>query len=205
MKICNQKKLNLKKYLFWISLSLFLVACGNQDNIDKWASNINSQMEKKHAAHALPPRQEPQSYQSNFTLKAPSQIPPFSPERLRLSDFPGTRDGASMLENYNLNELKYVGYLHSVSDKAVKGFVKAGNHVYTVLKGTPIGKNYGRVENIYPNELLIKENFENSEGIWEARTVKINLNHQGVSGVLTENSTEGDVSPKVDEDNQEGR
>lgn len=193
----------------WISLSLFLAACGNQDDIDKWASDINSQMEKKHAAHTLPPSssQEPQSYQSNFTLKAPAQISPFSPEKLRLSDFPAARDGASMLENYNLNELKYVGYLRSASDKTVKGFVKAGKHVYTVVKGTPIGKNYGRVENIHPNELLVKENFENSEGIWEARTVKIDLNHQGVSGVLTENSTEGNNAtegedlPKVDEDN----
>lgn len=205
MKTRNQKKVNFKKYLFWINLSLFFAACGNQDNIDKWASDINSQMKKKHAAYVPRPRQEPQSYQSNFTLKPPTQIPPFSPERLRLSDFPGTRDGANMLENYNLNELKYVGYLHSVSDKTVKGFVKAGNHVYTVLKGTPIGKNYGRVESIYPNELFIKENFENSEGIWEARTVKIELNHQGVSGVLAENNTEGGVSPEVDEDNQEDR
>ena len=89
----------------------------------------------------------------------------------------------------------------------MKGFVKADNHVYTVLKGSPIGKNHGQVENIYPNELLIKEFFENSEGRWEARTVKIDLNHQGVSDVLTENNnTEGHASPEIDEEgNQENR
>ncbi len=207
MKTRNQKKLNLKKCLFWINLSFFLVACGNQDNIDKWANDINSQMKEKHTAHVRPPKQEPGSYQSNFTFKAPSQIPPFSPEKLKLSDFPGARDGTSALERYSLNELKYVGYLHSSSGKTVKGFVKADNHVYTVLKGSPIGKNHGRVENIYPNELLIKEFFENSEGRWEARTVKIDLNHQGVSDVLTENNnTEGHASPEIDaEGNQENR
>ena len=106
MKTRNQKKLNLKKCLFWINLSFFLVACGNQDNIDKWANDINSQMKEKHTAHVRPPKQEPGSYQSNFTLKAPSQIPPFSPEKLKLSDFPGARDGTSALERYSLNELK---------------------------------------------------------------------------------------------------
>lgn len=61
------------------------------------------------------------------------------------------------LEYYDLGEIQVLGIISGIRDARAK--VKAGGDYYTIRRGTPIGKNHGRVIAIRTDEIIIKERY----------------------------------------------
>ncbi|MCB0218055.1 MAG: pilus assembly protein PilP [Chrysiogenetes bacterium] len=61
------------------------------------------------------------------------------------------------LEYYDLSEIHVLGIISGIRDARAK--VKAGGDYYTIRRGTPIGKNHGRVIAIRTDEIIIKERY----------------------------------------------
>ncbi|MEW6775424.1 MAG: pilus assembly protein PilP [Bdellovibrionota bacterium] len=61
------------------------------------------------------------------------------------------------LEYYDLSEIQVLGIISGIRDARAK--VKVGTEYFTIQRGTPIGKNHGRVIAIRGNEIIIRERF----------------------------------------------
>lgn len=61
------------------------------------------------------------------------------------------------LEYYDLGEIRIKGIISGIRDARAK--VVAGGEVYTIRRGTPIGKNHGRVIAIRTDEIIIRERY----------------------------------------------
>lgn len=79
---------------------------------------------------------------------------PFEPYVEILDEADGVK---GPLEYYDLSEIKVLGIISGIRDARAK--VKAGGDYYTIRRGTPIGKNHGRVIAIRTDEIIIKERY----------------------------------------------
>lgn len=158
--------------MFFSSLLLLLASCSEYDEIDSWMNRERAKAAADYKKNYKPQEYGLRSVQLEYQLQKSSPIEPFSPYKLKLSTYPGARASKGILENYDLTEMSYVGYM---TDKnRVKAFVDIGGTVYTVVVGTPIGKNYGKVMAISPNKISIQEHVENTEGLWMPRNAELN-------------------------------
>ena len=68
------------------------------------------------------------------------------------------------LEAFSLENMAFVGTLQSGGK--VSGFIKVNDHVYTVYPGNYIGQNYGRIQSITEDKIILTEQVEDSYGNW---------------------------------------
>ena len=106
----------------------------------------------------------------------------FDPAKLRVgmqgTNAPNPNRPKEILENYPLNELRYVGLIKS-ANKSPSAFIQINDHVYTVTIGNYLGQNYGRITAITPDEIIISELLEDANGTWSDHSNNLPLQSQG--------------------------
>lgn len=167
-----------------------LAACTpTYDDLSQWMTQTHADA-KKH----IIPFEEP-------TVTPPkAYIPPsysgpnaFDSRRLQNltvrtgSNAPNLRRTKETLEAFSLENLRYVGSLRS--GNRISGFIQAENHVYTVVPGNYIGQNYGKIQRITEDKIIITEMVEDSYGNWIYRTAELPLSSQSDSSNLPQTAT----------------
>lgn len=87
---------------------------------------------------------------------------------------PDTKRIKETLEKFSLENMRYVGILKS--GQKVSGFIEAEGYVYTVGVGNYLGQNYGRIESITDDSIVLNELIEDSTGNWVSRKAELLLN-----------------------------
>ena len=155
-------------FLSILMLSLTLFGCDENDhtNLKKYVREIN-----KRAGEEIEPIPEFKQQPSVLYRKNKNRTP-FSEQKLvplnRINK-PDRNRKKEPLEFFNLSELKIVGILKQ-RDKRW-GLIKAVDAapIYKVEKGSHLGKNYGEVEEVKDDGLLIVEKIQESGSIWVDR------------------------------------
>lgn len=166
-----------------------LSACMEEgDDLQKWMSETQKSAKPKAPQIFSPSSSIPYINPPNITPNA------FSIYRMRADDPTANEDGEQqkrknsvpapntnrpkeILEDFDLANLKFVGIISSANGLSglVKGMSSDGKdeHVYTVKLGNYMGKNYGRIIKITPDELVILETIKDAEGFWEHKTTTL--------------------------------
>lgn len=157
---------------------LSLAACTpTYDDLSQWMVQTRKDAKK----HIIP-------FEEPTVIPPKAYIPPsysglnaFDSRRLqtaiaRSSNAPNLNRPKETLEAFSLENLRYVGSLRS--GNKISGFIQAENHTYTVVPGNYIGQNYGRIEKITTDKIVVTEMIEDSYGNWIYRTAELPLSNQ---------------------------
>ncbi len=164
----------MNKYILCLCI-LTLGACSaaNED-LREWMQNTNQQAKTKPLKH----NKTELNIQPSYTPSVQPQLNIFDPARLKAglqgSNAPDLNRPRQILENYPLDELHYVGLIKATG-KAPSAFIAVDNHVYTVNVGNYLGQSYGRITAITPDEIVINELVEDSNGSWVNRRTSLPL------------------------------
>ena len=158
--------------------ALLTVSCSGQEHADlqEYVNRVKAQ--KKGRIKPLP---EIQPYET-FTYKAQDLRDPFQPfvqEALQETpNEPGLRPDTNRkreaLEQFPLDSLVFVGHLEK--DDVLWGLIAAPDSaVYKVRKGNYLGQNFGQIQSISENEIVIKEIVSDGTGGWIERETSLTL------------------------------
>ena len=99
---------------------------------------------------------------------------PFRPSSIQTRTSVRSRDNLSPLERLDLGQLKVVGIVWNVKEPRAM-IEDAAGLGYTILIGTPIGGNEGKVKAITPNQVVVEESFQDFSGKKKTRDVLMRL------------------------------
>jgi type IV pilus assembly protein PilP len=99
---------------------------------------------------------------------------PFRPPSIQTKTGTRSRDNLSPLERFELGQLKVVGIVWDVKEPRAMIEDTAGLG-YTILVGTPIGRNEGKVKGIHRDQVLVEESFADLSGKKKIREVSMKL------------------------------
>jgi len=174
----------VKRVAAWAGLALILAGCG-QGQEDPVA-DLRRMVERpapppdEEAVEALPEPVEPTRVTFEALQRSPfSSIPSLQPAEEEEPEYTGPKPDPDRepgpLEEFAIGSLKVVGTM-SLPDKGWRAYVQAPDGVvYTVTPGEYMGQQYGRVEEIGPDGLVLRELIARGEGRWEPqrRTVEV--------------------------------
>jgi type IV pilus assembly protein PilP len=161
-------------------LSLVLLATGCQQKEKQNLSQFVADAAKMKAKEIEPlPNIKPVEV---FTYSAQEFAEPFNVENLKPRQVVSARSGVGPdtnrrrepLENYPLDSLTMVGTLFRENERRVVIKTPEGA-VQTAVVGNYIGQNYGKIEAIDENEIVVKEQVLNSAGTWVGRDASIKV------------------------------
>ncbi len=162
------------KYYAILTSLLVLSACSqNSDELNEWMA----QTRREAKAEIIP-------FQAPTLPVSPVYSPPqltglnaFDFHRMETAkkggNAPDTNRVKETLEKFSLENIRYVGILKS--GKKISGFVEAEGYVYTVGIGNYLGQNYGRIQSITENSIILNELIEDSTGNWVSRKAELLL------------------------------
>lgn len=153
---------------------LVLAACTPaHEDLNEWMSHTRQQARAKVIPFEAPTVNPPKTY----TAPSHNSLNAFDSKRLNAAqqgaNAPNMNRPKEVLENFSLENLKYVGSLNKGGQTS--GYIEADNHVYTVRNGNYIGQNYGRIQAITPDKIEIMEVVEDSYGNWIYRKAELPL------------------------------
>ncbi|MBR6026196.1 MAG: pilus assembly protein PilP [Neisseriaceae bacterium] len=167
----------MKKYLL-LMLPMVLVACTPHSDLRDWMKQ-EDQAAAKEAEGKKPKPVEPPVYKP-YEPPEFSGLNAFDGTRLSLArnsdlgpNAPDLNRPKEILEGFGLDRVEYVGSWEKNGQRI--GFVKIDGHVYTVRVGNHLGTDFGVVKEIRPNEIVLDETVQNSEGEWLHRSAEIPL------------------------------
>ena len=99
---------------------------------------------------------------------------PFRPSSIQTRTSVRSRDNLSPLERLDLGQLKVVGIVWNVKEPRAM-IEDAAGLGYTILIGTPIGGNEGKVKAITPTQVVVEESFQDFSGKKKTRDVLMRL------------------------------
>jgi type IV pilus assembly protein PilP len=99
---------------------------------------------------------------------------PFRPPSIQARTGTRSRDNLSPLERFELGQLKVVGIVWDIKEPRAMIEDSAGLG-YTILVGTPIGGNEGKVKGIHRDQVVVEESFEDVSGKKKTREVSMKL------------------------------
>lgn len=175
---------------------LSLTACtSTYEDLNKWMSDTRQEAKSHIIPFEAPTVTPPKAYvPPNYT-----GMNAFDSRRLnnilKGKNAPNLNRPKETLETFSLENLKYVGSL-SKGNK-VQGFVEAENHVYTVFPGNYIGQNYGRIQSITPDKLILTELIEDSYGNWVYRNAELPLSGSGRDNQFASQASPNDSTAPV--------
>ncbi len=163
----------MKKIILLLSL-LPLAACTQSyEDLTQWMTQTRQEAKSK-----IIPFEEP-----TVTLPKPYNPPnfkglnAFDSRRLDTAskggNAPDVNRPKETLEAFSLENMTFVGTLQSGGK--VSGFIKVNDHVYTVYPGNYIGQNYGRIQSITEDKIILTEQVEDSYGNWVYRKAELPL------------------------------
>ena len=161
------------KFLLLSSLVL-LGACSEEGgDITEWMNAQRAEAKMKVRPVEEPAKIEPVTYLAP-EVNGPNA---FSSERMRAAyqnaQIPDLNRPKELLENYSLENLKYVGSIGA--PKALSAMIEVEGHVYKVNVGNHLGQNFGRITQITPDAIKIVEIVEDVFGNWSNRRTEILL------------------------------
>lgn len=166
----------MKKYLL-LTLPVLLAACTPHNDLHSWM-----EQQKEEAAKIMMKPRPPVQAPTYLVYELPTFDGPnaFDAARLTLAktgasgpNAPDMNRPREILEGFSLDKIHYVG---SLEKKGVwEAFVRVDNHVYTVKKGNYLGSNYGVIQSISADRIVLEETVQNTEGGWDHRPAEITL------------------------------
>ena len=168
----------MNKYLLWACM-FTLVACSEQnEDLVNWMTETSQQAKTRISK----PKEAKLNLQPSYAPPPQPKLNMFDPAKLRVgmqgTNAPNPNRPKEILENYPLNELRYVGLIKS-ANKSPSAFIQINDHVYTVTIGNYLGQNYGRITAITPDEIIISELLEDANGTWSDHSNNLPLQSQG--------------------------
>ena len=168
----------MNKYLLWACM-FTLVACSEQnEDLVNWMTETSQQAKTRISK----PKEAKLNLQPSYAPPPQPTLNMFDPAKLRVgmqgTNAPNPNRPKEILENYPLNELRYVGLIKS-ANKSPSAFIQINDHVYTVTIGNYLGQNYGKITAITPDEIIISELLEDANGTWSDHSNNLPLQSQG--------------------------
>ncbi|ASK26838.1 pilus assembly protein PilP [Neisseria chenwenguii] len=154
---------------------LSVTACTpTYDDLSKWTADTREKAKTNIIPFEAPTITPPKAY----IPPAFSGLNSFDSRRLETApkggNAPNPNRRKEALEAFSLENLTYVGTLRSGGK--ISGYVKAGDHVYTVKPGNYLGQNHGRIQSITDDKIILTELIEDSYGNWVYRKAELPLN-----------------------------
>ncbi len=167
----------MNKYLLWTSMFI-LAACSDQNgDLVNWMTETSQQAKTRISK----PKEAKLNLQPLYTPPPQPTLNMFDPAKLKVdmqgANAPNPNRPKEILENYPLDELRYVGLIKS-TNKSPSAFIQVNGHVYTVTIGNYLGQNYGRITAITPDEIIISELLEDATGSWSDHPNNLPLQSQ---------------------------
>lgn len=164
----------MKTKILLLASVLTLTACiGEYDDLDTWMNEQKQAAKSKVKQPIAPDPVQPVTYVSHGLI-----IPhEFNERRMRTpstGSAPNVNRAKELLENYPLQNLRFVGSVKS--GNGLSALIEVNNHVYTVKIGNHIGENYGRITAINQDSITITEKVENADGGWDNRHIQLSAN-----------------------------
>lgn len=158
----------MKVKLLILSSLIALTACSEEH------SDLQSWMQEQRAAAKLniKPAEKPEPTKPVIYITPQLSGPhAFSALKMRSAaqnaNAPDMNRAKELLENYSLENLKFVGSIGTTNN--LSGLIEVDGHIYTVKAGNYIGQNYGRISKVTPDGLEIIEVVEDADGNWVNR------------------------------------
>lgn len=166
------------KFVLLLSL-IALGACSEEhEDLQTWMQEQRSDAKSRVRPVEKPEPLKPIIYNSPALIGTYA----FDKSKMRSSvqsnNAPDINRPKELLENYSLENLKFVGTVGTAKNLA--GLIEIDGLVYTVKPGNYVGQNYGKIKMVKPNGIEIEESVENADGNWVGRCVTL--------GQKTENS-----------------
>ncbi|MDO5687129.1 MAG: pilus assembly protein PilP [Neisseria sp.] len=165
----------MKKYAL-LMLPIILAACTPHSDLRSWM-----EQEKTQAAQSIA-KAKPVEPPVHIAYEPPafSGLNVFNATRLNVArtgdegpNAPDFKRPKEILEGFGLDKVQYVGSLQK--NGQWQGFVRVENHVYTVKVGNHLGSDYGVIQSITPDKIVLEETVQNAEGEWVHRPAEIML------------------------------
>ncbi|MBA3031521.1 MAG: pilus assembly protein PilP [Gammaproteobacteria bacterium] len=172
---------------FFSVLILMLSGCGESqhDDIKQWM--VESSRELRGQVLPLP---ELRPFPI-VSYEAHDQIDPFSPNRVEPErkgggggakpDFDRPRE---QLESFPLESIQFIGVVSNTKSKVKHALVQANGVVYQASKGSYMGQNFGRINEVTDIEIILKEIVQDPSGQttdWVERRMTLQL-QEGAQG-----------------------
>jgi type IV pilus assembly protein PilP len=168
----------MNKYLFWASVFVLSACSAQNEDLEQWMHETSQQAK----TIISKPKEAKLNLQPTYTPPPQPSMNMFDPAKLKAglqgANAPNPNKPKEILENYPLNELRYVGLISSAS-KTPSAFVEVNGHVYTVTVGNYLGQNYGRITAITPDDIVISELLEDANGSWSDHTNSLPMHAVG--------------------------
>ena len=163
----------MKHYALLISF-LALSACSQgSEDLNEWMA----QTQREAKAEIIPFQAPPLPVAPVYNPPQPTGFNAFDFRRMETvkkgGNAPDTNRVKETLEKFSLENMRYVGILKS--KQKVSGFIEVEGYVYTVGVGNYLGQNYGRIQSITENSIILNELIEDSTGNWVSRKAELPL------------------------------
>lgn len=167
---------------------LFLTACSPAyDDLNQWISNTRQEAKSK----IIPFEAQTVAPPAVYNPPAYSGMNAFDYRRLndapKGNNAPDPNRPKETLEAYSLENMRYVGSLKN--GNKTSGFIDVNGHVYTVYPGNYIGQNYGKIQSITEDLIVLTELVEDSTGNWIYRKAELPLSSQAGNGADASNAS----------------
>lgn len=167
----------MKSSLTMFSVVILAGCQQSNDSIPNFISQVESQS-RKEIAQLDPEKPFKATQYSGTRLRAPFSLPAIAvanqPRTKQDCWQPGLRSKTGQLEQYPLEQLHLRGVMGSKGE--ISGLVQTPKGtLVTVQLGEYVGLNNGKVAQVTPKFILIKETLPDGLGCWQQRNVKLAL------------------------------
>lgn len=162
------------KFLLLSSLIALNACSGEHSDLQSWM-----QEQRADAKTKIRPVEAPAPLESAPYFAPPSKgVHAFNVVKMRSAaqnaNMPDMNRPKELLENYSLENIKFVG---SIGDKKnLSALVEVDEHVHTVKVGNYLGQNYGKISKITADGIELIEVVEDAEGNWIHRPAALSVN-----------------------------
>lgn len=177
----------MTKHITILAGLLALSACSPaHEDLHQWMTNEQQQAKNRVIPFEAPTVNPPRIY----TPPTFTGLNAFDSKRLNVgqqgANAPNMSRPKELLEGFSLENLKYVGSLRKGS--SISGYVEADGHTYTVKPGNYMGQNFGRIQSITPDKIILTEVVEDSYGNWIFRNAELPLSSGAADAADAQNN-----------------
>ena len=152
---------------------LMLTGCGGESKSEKLQKYVDEQ--KKQPPPPIEPIPTVKPFET-FEYMAKSLNNPFVPpvisKPIDTTNQPDTNRKKEMLEAFPLDSLRMVGVL-SQNNRVWAIIVAPNETVHRVQAGNYVGQQFGRIDKVEQDKVLITETVPNPEGGWSKRSTEL--------------------------------
>jgi type IV pilus assembly protein PilP len=172
-----RKITTLLEFSFTAILFCALTACGsNRDDLDAYLEETRAQPGGK--LDPLPSFTPPEPFvYAASGLRSPFQRP-LRPEEEKLkviAEAPDPTRPKEVLENFSIDQVSMVGTMQGQDTKLWAVVADGAGGVYRVAEGNYLGRNFGKIKQVYVDKIDVVEVVPDGRGGWLERPRTIEL------------------------------